>query len=60
MARAEFVRTMTQKGYSPAGVPTVWTLLLNYLAQTGKKVPTLKKTLVGGSAVPLSMIKTFE
>jgi fatty-acyl-CoA synthase len=43
-----------------AGVPTVWTLLLNYLAQTGKKVPTLKKTLVGGSAVPLSMIKTFE
>jgi len=43
-----------------AGVPTVWTLLLSYLAQTGKKVPTLKKTLVGGSAVPLSMIKTFE
>ena len=26
MARAEFVRTMMQKGYSPAGVPTVWTL----------------------------------
>ena len=26
MARAEFVRSMTQKGYSPAGVPTVWTL----------------------------------
>jgi fatty-acyl-CoA synthase len=43
-----------------AGVPTVWTLLLNYLAQTGKKVPTLKRTLVGGSAVPLSMIKTFS
>ncbi len=42
-----------------AGVPTVWTLLLNHLAQTGKKVPTLKKTLIGGSAVPLSMIKTF-
>ena len=43
-----------------AGVPTVWTLLLNYMAQTGKRAPTLKKTLVGGSAVPLSMIKTFE
>jgi fatty-acyl-CoA synthase len=42
-----------------AGVPTVWTLLLNYMAQTGKKAPTLKKTLIGGSAVPLSMIKTF-
>jgi 3-(methylthio)propionyl---CoA ligase len=43
-----------------AGVPTVWTLLLSYMAQTGKKAPTLKKTLVGGSAVPLSMIRTFE
>ena len=43
-----------------AGVPTVWTLLLNYLAQSGKKVPTLRKTLIGGSAVPYSMIKTFE
>ena len=43
-----------------AGVPTVWTLLLNYMAQTGKQAPTLKKTLVGGSAVPFSMIKTFE
>jgi acyl-CoA synthetase (AMP-forming)/AMP-acid ligase II len=42
-----------------AGVPTVWTLLLNYLAQTGKKLETLKSTLVGGSAVPLSMIQTF-
>jgi fatty-acyl-CoA synthase len=42
-----------------AGVPTVWTLLLNYLAQTGKKVPTLRKTLIGGSAVPHAMIKTF-
>jgi acyl-CoA synthetase (AMP-forming)/AMP-acid ligase II len=43
-----------------AGVPTVWTLLLNYLAQSGKRVPTLKKTLIGGSAVPISMIRTFE
>jgi fatty-acyl-CoA synthase len=43
-----------------AGVPTVWTLLLNYMAQTGKKVPTLKKTLVGGSAVPFAMIKAFN
>jgi fatty-acyl-CoA synthase len=42
-----------------AGVPTVWTLLLNYLAQTGKKIPTLKKTLIGGSAVPYAMIKSF-
>jgi len=43
-----------------AGVPTIWTLLLTYLGQSGKKVPTLRKTLIGGSAVPLAMIKTFE
>ena len=36
-----------------AGVPTVWTGLLAYLEQTGRKLPTLKRTLVGGSAVPL-------
>jgi len=43
-----------------AGVPTVWTGLLNYLDQTGKRVPTLKRTLVGGSAVPLKMIRDFH
>ena len=43
-----------------AGVPTVWTGLLDYLEQTGKKVPTLKRTLVGGSAVPLKMIRDFD
>jgi len=43
-----------------AGVPTVWTMLLNYLDQTGRKLPSLKRTLVGGSAVPLKMIQDFE
>jgi acyl-CoA synthetase (AMP-forming)/AMP-acid ligase II len=43
-----------------AGVPTVWTMLLNYLRESGAKVRTLQRTLVGGSAVPLSMIKDFE
>jgi len=55
------VALMNSEGVTmAAGVPTVWTLLLNYMAQTGKQAPTLKKTLVGGSAVPFSMIKTFE
>ena len=35
-------------------MPTVWTGLLEYLEQTGKRLPTLKRTLVGGSAVPLA------
>jgi 3-(methylthio)propionyl---CoA ligase len=41
------------------GVPTVWLSCLQYLEQTGKKIDTVKRVLSGGSAVPLSMIKTF-
>jgi fatty-acyl-CoA synthase len=43
-----------------AGVPTVWTGLLAYLEQTGRRLPTLQRTLVGGSAVPLKMIRDFD
>jgi fatty-acyl-CoA synthase len=43
-----------------AGVPTVWTGLLAYLDQTGRRLPTLERTLVGGSAVPLKMIRDFD
>ena len=43
-----------------AGVPTIWTLLLNHLRQTGTKLETLNRTVIGGSAVPLSMIEAFH
>jgi fatty-acyl-CoA synthase len=43
-----------------AAVPTVWTLLLAYLEQTGAKLRTLQRTVIGGSAVPLQMIKDFR
>jgi fatty-acyl-CoA synthase len=43
-----------------AGVPTIWTLLLNHLRQTGTKLETLTRTVIGGSAVPLSMIQAFH
>ena len=43
-----------------AGVPTVWTMLLNHLRLTGTKLTTLKRTLIGGSAVPLQMIRDFQ
>jgi acyl-CoA synthetase (AMP-forming)/AMP-acid ligase II len=43
-----------------AGVPTVWTMLLNYLDQSGRRLPTLERTLIGGSAVPLKMIQEFD
>jgi fatty-acyl-CoA synthase len=43
-----------------AAVPTVWLALLQYLEKTGKTLPDTKRVLIGGSAVPRSMIETFE
>ena len=41
------------------GVPTIWMGLLGALAETGSKVPSLTRTVVGGSALPPSMIPKF-
>jgi 3-(methylthio)propionyl---CoA ligase len=43
-----------------AAVPTVWMLLLSHLAQTGEKLATLRRTVIGGSAVPIQMIRDFR
>ncbi len=43
-----------------AGVPTVWLMLLQHLAATGSKLPYLKKIVIGGSACPRAMTKTFQ
>lgn len=43
-----------------AAVPTVWLGLLEYLEKTGKKLPWLKKVVVGGAACPPMMIRKFE
>ena len=37
-----------------AGVPTVWLALLDYCAQNKLKMSSVKRTLIGGSAVPLA------
>ncbi len=42
------------------GVPTIWQGLLAALKETGSKVESLKRTVVGGSALPPSMIATFR
>ena len=42
-----------------AGVPTVWLALLDYCAQNKFKMSSVKRTLIGGSAVPVSMIARF-
>ena len=41
-------------------VPTVWTGLLGHLDAENLSIPTLKETVIGGSAVPQSMIERFE
>ncbi len=43
-----------------AAVPTVWLAALNYLEETGKTLPALKKVLIGGAAAPRAMIEIFE
>ena len=43
-----------------AGVPTIWAGLIQYLDESGIKVPSLERTIVGGSACPPSMIEKFR
>ena len=43
-----------------AGVPTVWMGLLNYVKSNNLKFSTFKETVIGGSACPPAMIKSFE
>lgn len=49
----------TEKVTYTAGVPTVWLMLLQYMAAEKKTLPDLKVLVCGGSAMPRSMIKTF-
>ena len=43
-----------------AGVPTVWLMLLQHLAAHKVKFSTLNRTVIGGSACPPAMIRTFQ
>ena len=55
------VRLIKDEGVTIAGgVPTVWLPLLEYLKSTGEKIPSLNRTVIGGSACPLSMIEEFR
>ena len=42
------------------GVPTIWMGLLQALEKTGSKAESLQRTVVGGSALPPSMIPIFR
>ncbi len=42
------------------GVPTIWTMYLDHLARTGGNPETLKRVIIGGSAVPRDMAVAFD
>ena len=43
-----------------AAVPTVWLMLLQYMEAENKKLSTLKRVMIGGSAVPRTIVERFE
>ena len=43
-----------------AAVPTVWQGLLAHLRENKLQIPTVKRVLIGGSAVPASLIRAFH
>ncbi len=43
-----------------AGVPTVWLMLLNHMKAHGLQFSTMQRTVIGGSACPPAMIKSFR
>ncbi|MEY8879073.1 MAG: 3-(methylthio)propionyl-CoA ligase [Leptothrix sp. (in: b-proteobacteria)] len=43
-----------------AGVPTVWLGAINYMKSNGFKTTSLKRTVIGGSTCPPSMMRTLE
>jgi fatty-acyl-CoA synthase len=43
-----------------AGVPTIWLGLLQHLQAKGLKLTTVKRLVIGGSAAPPAMIRSFD
>ena len=43
-----------------AAVPTVWQMLLGHLRETKAELPTLKRVIIGGSAVPEAIVRAFN
>ncbi|QPC87051.1 long-chain-fatty-acid--CoA ligase [Mesorhizobium sp. NBSH29] len=50
----------TEKVTFSAAVPTVWMMLLQYLEDTGKKLPHLNKVVIGGAACPPMLMRKFQ
>ena len=43
-----------------AAVPTVWLMLLQFMETQDKKLSTLKRVAIGGSALPQTILEKFE
>jgi fatty-acyl-CoA synthase len=43
-----------------AGVPAVWQGLLNHVESQGLRFTTMRRTIIGGSACPPAMMRTFQ
>ena len=50
----------TEKVTMAAGVPTVWLMLLNHVRQNDLKFSHMRRTVIGGSACPPAMIRSFR
>ena len=54
-------KLITEEGVKfSAAVPTVWNMLLQHLEQTGASLEPLEGVMIGGAAVPRSMIDVFD
>ncbi len=50
----------TERVTVSAGVPTVWLALLQHMSQNKLKFSTMNRTVIGGSACPPAMIRSFQ
>jgi fatty-acyl-CoA synthase len=61
MDRASLHELIAGEGVTfTGGVPTIWTMYLDYLERTGQHPGALQTIMIGGSAVPRSMAETFR
>src|SRR5579859_3970315 len=58
-ASLEWLMNSEQVTFS-AGVPSIWLGLLHYLRTSGKRLDTMQRIVVGGSACPPLLIEAFE
>ena len=50
----------TERVTLSAGVPTVWQGLLGYVQSNDLRFSTMRRTIIGGSACPPAMMRTFQ